>query len=410
MSAETNILLPTSGVDLFLKDKETMEAARSLVDDWRFARVTVNVEEGDVETAIGSYQNIRSPSLVIIETDTTDDSFIERLGALSEYCSETTNAIIIGPVNDVNLYRNLTSLGISDYLVKPVPLETLSEVIATTLIEKLGAKGSRLIGVVGSKGGVGTTALTQVLAWALSEEMDQKTILLDAAGGWSSLGVGIGFEPSASLHEAVKAAENKDEDTLARMYHKANDKLTVLATGIDPMLETSVQANQYEALIDVLMTSYPVVLVDLSGAIPSLKKTIINRAHELLLVTTPVLSSLRAARTLLQEVKLLQGGEASSVDLLVNMVGMASSKEVPKKDIAAALEYEPDAVIPFDPKLFLGAENEGKKITQGKEGKEVISALMPILTKLLGEGDLVDNTKEPGGVIADLLGKMTQKK
>ena len=141
MSAENNILLPNAGVDLFLKDKETIEAARSLVDDWRFARVNVNVEEGDVETAIRNYAEVGSPSLIIIETDTTDDSFIERLGKLSENCAEDTNAIIIGPVNDVNLYRNLTSLGISDYLVRPVAAKPLSEVIAATLIDKLGAKG-----------------------------------------------------------------------------------------------------------------------------------------------------------------------------------------------------------------------------------------------------------------------------
>ena len=38
MSTETNILLPTASVNIFIKDKETAEAARSLVDDWRFAR------------------------------------------------------------------------------------------------------------------------------------------------------------------------------------------------------------------------------------------------------------------------------------------------------------------------------------------------------------------------------------
>ena len=165
MTNETNILLPTASVHLFLKDKETTNAANSLVDDWRFARVQISVEEGDVETAITGYQKTKSPNLIIIETDVIDDSFTNRLADLSQHCDENTAAVIVGPENDVNLYRNLTSMGVSDYLVKPVPLETLSEIIAGTLIEKLGAKGSRLIGVVGAKGGVGTSSLTQGLAW-----------------------------------------------------------------------------------------------------------------------------------------------------------------------------------------------------------------------------------------------------
>ena len=100
----------------------------------------------------------------------------------------------------------------------------------------------------------------------------------------------MGFEPATTLYEAVRAASNKDEDTLGRMFFQANDKLTVLAAGADPMLEASVQAQQYEELIDLMMIKYPVVIVDLSGAVPSLKRTVMNRAHELVLVTTPTLA------------------------------------------------------------------------------------------------------------------------
>lgn len=407
MSTETNILLPTASVDLFIKDKETLEAARSLVDDWRFARVTISVVEGNVDTAIQSYQEAKSPALVIIETETTDDSFIEHLGTLSSHCSQGTNAIVIGPVNDVNLYRNLTSMGVGDYLVKPVQLETLSEVIAGALIDKLGTSGSRLIGVIGSKGGVGVSSITQGLAWGLSEKMDQKTFLLDAAGGWSTLSVGMGFEPVTSLQEAVRAVG--DEDTLARMFFKASDRLSVLASGADSMLETSVQASQYEELIDLLMKSYPVVLVDLSAAIPSLKRLVLSIAHEIIMVTTPTLPSLRAARTLMQEIKLIHGGDTSSVDLIVNMEGLSSSKEVPKKDIINALEYKPSVTIPFDPKLFVGAENEGRKLTGDKGGAEVVDHLLPIARRVLSSGGLPDKEVEAGGVIGQFLSKLSKK-
>lgn len=407
MSTENNILLPEARVDIFIKDKETLEAARSLVDDWRFARVTLSIVEGDVDMAIQSYKETKSPALIIIETETTDDSFIEHLGALSSHCAEGTSAIVIGPVNDVNLYRNLTSMGVGDYLVKPVPLETLSEVIAGALIKKLGISGSRLIGVVGSKGGVGTSSLTQGLAWGLSEKMEQKTFLMDAASGWSTLSVGMGFEPVTSLDEAVRAVD--DEDTLARMFFQANDKLSVLASGADSMLETSVQGEQYEELIDLLMKSYPVVLVDLSGATPSLKKTVLSIAHEIVIVTTPTLPSLRAARTLMQEIKIIHGGNTENVDLIVNMEGLASSKEVPKKDIANALECTPTVTIPFDPKLFIGAENEGKKITKDKAGAEIVDRLLPIAQRVLSLDKVLDKESDTGGVIGQFLSKLGKK-
>lgn len=411
MNNETNILLPTSSVDLFLKDKQTTEAANSLINDWRFARVNVNVEEGNVQTAIQSYKETKSPNLVIIETEVIDESFTKALETLSEYCEEGTSAIIIGPVNDVNLYRSLTAMGVSDYLVKPVLFDPLREIIASNLIEKLGAKGSRLIGVIGAKGGVGVSSLSQGLAWGISDSLNQKTFLMDAAGGWSSLSVGMGFDPATTLFEAVRAATNKDEDTLGRMFFKASDKLTVLAAGSDPMLEASVHAQQYEELIDLMMVKYPVVMIDLSGSIPSLKRAVINRAHELVVVTTPTLPALRSARSLIQEIKLLKSGDLSNVDLIVNMEGMIPSKEVPKKDIADSMDMKPTVTIPFDAKLFIGSENEGKKLTAQKMGADIVNMLLPIARNLLNQKQISnDDAKKPINKINIIMDKIFKSK
>lgn len=412
-NTETAVLLPTATVDLFIKDKATAEAARSLVDDWRFARVTVSVEEGDVESAIQAYKSATSASLVIIETDTTDESFTARLGELSQYCAEGTQAIVIGPVNDVNLYRNLTSMGVSDYLVRPVPLATLSEVIAKSLIAQLGASGSRLVAVIGAKGGVGTSSLAQIYALALSEKMGQKTFLLDAAGGWSTLSIGLGFEPVAKISEAARHAGNKDLDSMKRMIAKVSDKLSVLATGTEAMMDPMIEGEDYEALIDLLMTSYPVVIVDLSAAKPSLKKAVLAKSHQIILAATPTLPSLRAARTLIQEIKVMQGGSLHGLDLVITMAGLFASKEVPKQDIKTVMGREPAAIIPFDPKIFMGAEAEGKKVTEMKGGEELLALMLPLAEKIVKAGnmkaDLDAKSSKDKGLFDQVINKLKSR-
>lgn len=406
---ETNILLPTAGVDLFLRDHKTIEAARNLMNDWRFARVSVSVEEGDVETAISSYQTTRSPALVIIETDTTDESFSARLEALSALCAEGTHAVVIGPVNDVNLYRQLTAMGVRDYLVRPVVQDVLAEVIASTLVEQLGATGSRLIAMIGAKGGVGVSTLTQAMAWGLTEKLSQKTFLLDAAAGWSSLSVGMGFEPQGTIGEAMRAAANRDHDALKRMLYHPNERLFVLASGSEPLLDTHIHAQQYEELLDMAMTSYPLVLVDLSAAVPVLKRTVINRAHEIILVAQPTLASLRAVRALMQEVKSLHGGHHDNIDLVINMQGMAPGKEVPKADIAAVLGLNPSLFLPYDAKLFIGMESDGRKITDDKNAESFVDALIPLAQKVMTGKGQAENLKlsgEKSGMIGSMLGKL----
>ena len=166
--------------------------------------------------------------------------------------------------------------------------------------------------------------------------------------------------------------------------------------------------QQFEELIDMAMQSYPVVVVDLSGALPLLKKTIVTKAHELVVVTTPTLSSLRSARTLMNEIKMLHGNDDSQIDLLVNMAGMIASKEVPKKDIEAALEHAPHAIIPFDAKLFIGNENEGKKLTNDKSGMEIVSTLLPLAQKVLADKSATLE-EEKTGFLDNLLGKMSKR-
>lgn len=406
MRTETSVLLPAATIDLFLKDKATIEAAKALESDWRFARVTIRVQEGDVENAIRLYAQSGSPEIIFIETDTTEESFIGRLGELSGNCNENTSAIVIGPVNDVNLYRSLTAMGVSDYLVRPVPMETLSDVIAGGLIDKLGASGSRLIAMIGAKGGAGTSVLSQAMALGSSDNLGQKTLLIDAAGAWSTNGVGLGFEPVASIGEAIKAVVARDADSLRRMLYQVNDKLFVLATGMEPMLETPAQIGQFEEILNTVMSSYPVVIVDLSGASSQIKKTVLIRAHETIIVSTPTVSALRLARTLIMETKKLHGGAAANIDLIVNMTGIAPGKEVPKVDIAAALDIKNAVQIPFDPKYFIGLETDGKKIGQDKVGQDIIQKILPLIQKIVAKDSASAN--EPAaseGLIGSLLGK-----
>ena len=409
----TSILLPASTVAVYSKDRDTLQAARDLVNDWRFARVNVQDLEGQVDEAIKVYKEIPSPDLVIVQTDTIDDSFIAGLEELAGQCEEGTSAIIIGPDNDVNLYRKLIDMGVSDYLVRPVSAADLSVVISKALVDKIGVTGSRLFAVVGAKGGVGASVIAQAYAAGTSELLGQKTMLLDIAGGWSTLSVGLGFEPTTTLNEAIRAAENNDEDSLKRMLHQPTEKLSVLATGGDPMLEANIKPEQIEKLIDMLMLKYPVVFADLSQSSENLQRAVLSRANLTLIVSTPTLPSLRLARTLIQEISDLRGGEHDTVRLLINMQGIAAGQEVTKNDIQKAMGFDVSAFIEYDPKTFIANEAESKLLTKDPTANGIIrSTLLPIIKNMLAvsaANDALEDEKSESGFLDGLLGKLKKK-
>ncbi len=407
---ETDILLPGARIALFSTDAETRSSLEVLKDDWRYARVQIEAHNGDVETAITTCEASGSPDLLIIQTDNIDDDFIGRLGALSEYCDEDTAAIIIGPVNDVYLYRQLIEMGVSDYLVRPVQPDVISAVIAKALISRLGVSGSRLIAFVGAKGGVGVSNIAQISAWIAAEKLGQKTVLLDASGGWSSLSVGMGFDSAATLYEVSRAVENGNEDTLNRMFFEADENLTVLSTGSDAMLDPALPAANYEAILDRLMSKSPIVMVDLSASAPSLKKAVLSRANQIVLVSTPTVTSLRFSRSLIKEISDIRGGDKDAVSLVVNKKGAVKAFEVGEGDIAEALEFEPSAAVEHMPSLFLKHESEMRALLSDKDAAPVSAALLSVLRKSIAvdlQGD--DEEDKNSGLLGGFLNKLTTK-
>lgn len=402
----TSILLPASRVDVFALDDGTSARAWQLASDWRFARVGFHVERAGIEKAIAHYGQTPSPELVIIETNDISEQFIAQLGQLAGVCAAGTDAIIIGPKNDVHLYRSLVEMGVKDYLVRPVSEEDMVKVIARTLTDKRGLAGSRLVAVIGSKGGVGTTAITQALAWNIAEGLNQKTILMDIAGSAGSIGIAYGVEPSSTFTEALRLGGAGSDDDMKRICQSVTEHLSILVCGGEPLLGDNPDPDSIEALVNRLMQKHPVVVVDLSRAAPAAQKRLIARAAEVVVVTTPILSALRNARAMLGEIKAMKA-HIKAVDLVVNMKGAAPSEEVPEKDIKAALGLEPAVTIGFLPKIFVGSETMGKPVGQNKAAAGLMSDLMATAVRCAG----VDK-KDPGakkddepGFFRKMLGK-----
>lgn len=405
-----SVLLPAARVGLYVLDPELRAAAQALTSDWRFARVKFEIHEGDVETAITAYQGTESPEFLMVETRTIEEGFTSRLEVLAGNCAGHTSAVVVGPVNDVYLYRKLINMGVSDYLVRPIRKEVLAEVIAKTLIEKLGTSDSRLIAFVGAKGGVGTSTLAQATAFAVANRLDQKTIIMDAAGGWSYLSVAMGTEPITTLMEAARASAGTDQDAFRRMISGSSDKLSVLASGADMMLDEAITAEAFEGIVNRLMVTHPVVIVDLSGATATVKRMIMHKAHEVVIVATPSLPSLRSARSLLMEIKDVRGGSEKDIDLVINMKDQAQGFEVTAADITSAMGMKPVMTVPFNPKLFAAAETQGKSLLSMPGSDDLIAGLLTLARKVITAEEVVqNNTKEDGGLLGGLLGKFKAK-
>lgn len=391
-------LLPAAKLHVFSRDEALVKTAEDLSKDWRYGRIAYESQVAGLAEAANYYAEHESPDLLIIQVDKIDESLTEQLEALAGVCEPHTDCLLVGPVNDVQLYRKLTEMGVSDYLVAPVSAEDMHTAITRVLLKKKGQEDTRLLTFIGSKGGVGTSTLAHLTAENLAAS-GQKTVLLDCAGGWTDFPVALGFEPVDSLHALVKAAISKDTDAIDRLIIELSDGLYVAATGAQKLLNGAIDEAHFEALLDYLLAHFPHVVLDLSGAPEPIKTLCVKRASEIGLVSDPSLSALRTARTLREEVKELRGGDMEAFRLIINKQGLNKAQEANLKEISEGVGQKPDIILPYSGKAFAARDMSAKPLSMHPDMSEAVKAIKALF--LSGEQEQAKE-KKSGGMLARL--------
>lgn len=357
-------LLPPAKIHLFSDDLETLNLFHALGEDWRFGRVSMGIRGDNLDQAIEHYSRRKSPTLVIIQTDETGAEFEEKLGKLAELCDEATAAIVIGPVNDVQLYRHLTAIGISDYLVAPLDSENFIEAIGSSLQSIVGSVDSHLMTLVGVKGGVGTTSIAAMISDLLANHFKAKTLIIDAAGAKSTLWNHFGFSPAGTLIEAARAVVDNDKDALSRLIVKKSDTLHVLNTGTENILDNPVATQAYEMLLDHLLNIYPYVILDTSNAPIQITRLAANRSHSIAIVTTPRVADLSLTKMMMKSLRDMPGAETRTPTIILNKTNAVKSLDISDKDACELLGVEKMLNLPLNNDMFAKAENNGQPLSE----------------------------------------------
>jgi pilus assembly protein CpaE len=271
-------------------------------------------------------------------------------------------------------------MGATDYLVRPISGDDLLQVIYKALQHKIGTSNSRFITVMGSKGGVGTSRMTQALAQTIATH-EEKITLLDSGGSWGATGSSFGFEPLIALRDLVGIARTQ-EATLDDLRHTVTPYLSWIAAGGDPLLISTLVIDGFEILIDALLRRCPNLIIDLSQSATGIRALAFAKAHHIVLVTNATPIALRNTRLLIKEIQNMRGSDAP-IHLIVNQHGALSKDEISIRDIATTLHIQPSAIVAHQPDLFSQIDTlEGNEFLQAMD--KIVPSLQDLAHKITG--------------------------
>jgi pilus assembly protein CpaE len=355
--------VPRISIAAFVEFPDTGAALQRAGSDRRLAKAHLNVQLGGINAAVEHFQGQVTPNLLVVETRLNGQAALEELDRLAEVCDPSSKVVVVGRVNDVELYRELMRRGASEYLVAPLNPLHLIEVISGLYLDPDAAPIGRIVSFVGARGGTGSSSLSHNVGWCIAEELRINTTIVDFDLPFGTSGLDFNDEPSQGVADALSAPERLDDVLLDRLLVKRGDHLSVFSTSALIDREYEAQPDAYESVLEAVRASTPCVIVDVPHLwTPWIRQTLIA-ADDIVIVATPDLASLRNAKNMFE---LLRQNRPNDTPprLVLNQVGVAKRPEIPVKDFAETIGVEPALVMPFEPALFGQAANNGQMLNE----------------------------------------------
>ncbi|KPH79755.1 MULTISPECIES: P-loop NTPase [Bosea] len=378
--------LPRITLQAFCETPAVAATMQAAIADRRMDKAHARIQMGGPAAAVEAFRAAPTPNIIVLETVSDPATLVGHLDTLSESCDPGTKVVVIGHVNDVQLYRDLIRRGVSEYLIAPLGtldvLRTLSELYVSPGARNLG----RIIAVMGAKGGVGASTVAHNVAWAIARNLDASTVIVDLDIAYGTAGLDFNQDPPQGVAEAVFAPERLDANMLDRLLSRCSDNLALLAA--PAMLDRTLDLPEdaFEQLFDLLRTTVPCVVLDVPHVWSGWVRRALISSDEIVVVAGPELASLRNAKNLVDLARANRPND-SGARLVLNQVGMPKRPEIDAAEFAKALGIEVLTSIPFDAQLFGTAANNGQMIAEVQAGGKIAEAFVQIASSLTGRGE-----------------------
>ena len=396
---------PRVSVQAFCETVETAATIQAAGEDRRLGKAHVKIQMGGITAAMEAYNSSPTPNVILIETDTRTDDILAGLDKLAEVCDAGTRVIVVGRVNDVKLYRELTRRGVSEYLMMPVGTIDIVRAICGLFSAPDAKAVGRIIAVVGAKGGVGASTISHNIAWAIGRDLALDTVVADLDLPFGTAGLDYNQDPPQGIADAVLSPDRVDTAFVDRLLSKCTDHLSLLAAPATLDRVYDFGADSFDTTLDSLRSTTPCVVLDVPHQWSAWTKRLLIGADDILVVAGPDLANLRNAKNLMDLLRTSRPNDHRP-HYCLNQVGVPKRPEISPADFAKALESDPVAVIPFEPQLFGPAANNGQMISEVSAKHKTAEMFREMAKALTGRAE---TKRSRGGLLSPFLSKLMKR-
>lgn len=316
-------------------------------------------------------QNARM-CVALIDCDTDQDAAIETMDNLQYLMPGRIRMIAVCENPDTAFLMRLVRTRCNEVLTKPLVVDDLAAALQRFQVVRdpeadLMMPTGKVIAMLGSKAGVGTSTLAVHLAMHLVKTHNKRVLLVDQKHQLGHLALYLGIkQPKYYFSELLQNADRLDIPLLEGLITRHSVGLDLIASPqlCTPRYETRPDAAA--SVVTFLRQRYDFVLLDMELECSEWLTAVLTSCDEVDMVCTPDVASLRDFARHLEYLSLTDGF-STKLRVILNRAGIEPS--VPRADIERATHFPVSFEVPNTPVELLKALNAGEPIAVANKGK-----------------------------------------
>ena len=342
--------------------------------------------------------------LVAIDKDPTKAlELVNKLGHASPDCS----ILVVSSASDGNLILQALRAGAKEFLTLPVRIEDLLSALGRISQRRSGSndkrsRGSSVIAVAGSIGGVGTTSIAVNLGCMLAKDEHNSVALVDLDMCLGDADVFLDTIPECTLVDVAQNVTRLDFTLLKRSLTRHSSGLYLLPRPVQLEDVGLVSREDLQRVIGLMKATFTHLVIDLSKAYTPIDLVALEMATHILLVAQLDLPCLRNVVRLMMSFSHMEG-MAEKVKIVVNRAGLETGQITLKKaqeTIGKPIFWQ----VPNDFRTMIEARNNGVPLLEQAPKAGVTQSIAGLASALFGDDPALEQAAKKTSRISRLFG------
>jgi pilus assembly protein CpaE len=329
-----------------------------------------------------------NPDIGLVALDGDPDRALELVGRLSE-ASPKCSVLVTSSSHDGHLILRAMRAGAKEFLTQPLRIEDLLAALGR-ISERRGGpgegrpRGSQIVAVAGSLGGVGNTSLAVNLACLLAQNPKNSVTLVDLDLCLGDADVFLDTIPDYTLVDVAQNVTRLDFSLLKRSLTKHSSGVYLLPRPVQLEDCALITPDDLRRVIGLLKATFTHLVLDLSKGYSPNDMVALEMANHILLVTQLDLPCLRNVVRLMMSLNEMEGiGE--KVKIIVNRAGLDTG-HITLKKAEETIGKEIYWQLPNEYRTMIEARNNGVPLIEQAPKAAITQAIVGLAAALFDEG------------------------